>query len=449
MSTPLLESATGEPVRTAWRAAFQTARAVPATSGFVDFRTNGGGPAIEPTTNPREQLDTSGEDLSELDGKDNFTADALEIGNVSVTNKGLQYAIANLIGKYHVTNVGSGSYYRYLAGRDQDTAAGDYMTFLEDSNVVPRRRLRDAMVNALTVSAKPGGNLTANFSFMFGGWDLFGDGTQTAGSGSSIPAISGFYPEQMNALDATDKELLVLIPSVSSKTAKARLGAGSYGSITSTWAYDQYTGLVDDTGLLIGKTANQASIRFPTGATLTDADEFTFPKRRPAWTPSYAADQLIPAINAKCYINGSYTRMEGGFDMKLTRPGVQAVPDLFGSQSATVRDASGIRRGEVSIAREVLDLDLQIALINKATVSFVIDARVDAVIGSSVRQYRYLFAFPEMKLQGRWFKTDAGGQNRQEQFTLRAQKPSSSLSYDGLTFSNGINVLWETNTSSL
>ncbi len=143
MTTPLLQSATGQPVKTVWRFAPQTSRTIPAITGFIDARTNGGGPAMSPSTVKRMLLNPSTEPLQELDGKLVFSTDPIDFGDVSATNKGWLYSMLNWYGKYAIFD--GTTYYTWTLGRDQATSFADYMTLIGDTDIVPRTRWRDGM----------------------------------------------------------------------------------------------------------------------------------------------------------------------------------------------------------------------------------------------------------------------------------------------------------------
>lgn len=449
MSTPLLQGATGQPVKTVWRFAPQTSRTIPAITGFVDARTNGGGPGMSPSTVKRMLLNPSTEPLQELDGKLVFSPDPIDFGDISVTNKGFLYSLLNWYGKYAIAD--NTTYYTWTLGRDQATSFADYVTLIGDNDIIPRTRWKDGLAKTITMTAKAGGNFQGTAAFLVGSMDMFGDPTQTTGTGAALPILAGYYANQMSSLDATDKNVVIKIITGASNLIKSRLGAGSYTGATYAFALDTYSPLTDEADLPIGKWADQVNALFVTGVgTLTDNDVYTIPKRRAAWTPSYATDQPLPSINVKMSLNGVTTRMEGGITIKYDRPGAQAVPDVFGRQSATVRD-TGQREVEITVAREVLDLDLQAALINGSPVAFDVDAKVDTVIGSSVTKfYRQVQSFPACKLSGNpVFQTKPGGTDRGETFVLKARVPDSAHTYDGVSYSNAANMTLYSNQSAL
>ena len=96
MALDFLASATGDPINTKRRVAQQSTLPVPATTGFVDFRSNGGPIAPAPSDVERAVLGVAGAPSKRLPGKTNVEGGPFEIGDIDVSNRGMIQFLANV-----------------------------------------------------------------------------------------------------------------------------------------------------------------------------------------------------------------------------------------------------------------------------------------------------------------------------------------------------------------
>jgi hypothetical protein len=188
MALDYLEGATGDPINLKRRVAQQASRTIPATTGFVDFRSNGGPMNITPSEIERMVITGTGAPAQTLPGKVTVEGGPFEIGDVDPANAGLLNFMGNVLKKYTLTNPG-GLYYRWVFGLDEATAASPFLTLLNDNDVLPRTRITDLLLGGFTLSASPNENLAISFPFVAGEYDFHGIVTMVD-SGTAPAAVT-------------------------------------------------------------------------------------------------------------------------------------------------------------------------------------------------------------------------------------------------------------------
>ncbi len=434
MTIPFLQGATGDPINLRRQMAPQSERGVPAVTGFSEFYSNGGPIVITPETYPPAVISNSGAPLQELVGKLRVGNGPLAIGDVDPANKAALMLFDNIARRHDLTDLllGRKRWAFHLGGA---TASAGFLTLLNDSDVLPRQRFIDMIVRQLEIQASAGDNLAMTAQLAVGPMDMWGEVTQVAGTGSSVPTVSGYYPPAMDQLDATDKDVYIMWVDFSLRTFKAKVGIGAgvslgYGSQVYTFTYDEATRVFDDTNVPIGSFGEQMKIRVPTGATGANGDVFKFPKRRAAFGASaLGARRPISSTFTTVFLNGNERRIEGGWSATLDAPDVDAREDTGGRQSRLTT-----RRGRVNlrirISREIVDLDNQAALMNATTIPVVLHCESATIIsGGSLKPFRFMLIAPACKPNGDTFDVSVGGSGRDEDIELVAGVPDSAYNY--------------------
>lgn len=451
MPQTFFNGATGDPVLTKARIAPQATEGVPADeSAFSDYRCYGLGVPISPQLIQRLALPGSSiSPLSPLKGKIGLGF-SQSLGDVDPANKGLLNVWANLMRKYTYTD--NTSWKRWFMSPGGATSAAAYLSLLGDNDLLPRFRLRDLVASRLRMAAAPDDNYAMEWDGVFSEFDFWGAVTQTVGAGSTKPILKGFYDGQLEA-DSVDKDLFLKIQTAATKKMRGKISAAaSFGAIDDDYvlgAYSRvYNELTDPVDRLVGVIAEQAKTYWPVGATLADNDVFQIAKRRLAWSPTYGSSRAISSVNTIFFLNGTEIRVEGGWNVEVSAPGIQRRDDTSGRQSGRVRKA-GMLDVRVSMTREAADLDLQIALLKQDSVAAVIEAKSDVEIGTSGRPYRALMIFPALRPEGSTFSVEAGGQNRDEELTLVGGLPDSAYVYDGISVSEVMAFVAENDVAAL
>ena len=445
-TTPFLSTATGDPINLKRQIAQQPTLRVPATTGFVDFRSNGGPIAPSPSDVERLLIALGGAPSNRLAGKTAIEGGPFSIGDVDPANKGMLQLLANGFGQYAITD--NTTWFSWRFGLDEATAAANYLTLHNDTDVLPRMRFKDLMVGGFSVSAAPNDNLAIEFPFISGGYDMHGEVTQTAGTGSDLPILEHTWSGNW-ALDAVDKDLYVEVVSGATFTFKCKVGsATTYDGATLTGVEGGWIRLTDESDERLGEYAEQIRMYIPSGATWTDADEFKIAKRRASWTPSLAVERPVAAVNTAFILGGEEIRVEGGWQVEAAWENLELYNDTSGKQGGTP-DRTGEFQVTVTPTRRVVDLDIQKALHEGETLSLVIEAITDSVIGATTENYRFLMVFPSVKPFGAMFGVEAGGESKDEVPTLIAGVPSSTFNYDGESYDSHCTILIQNDISDL
>lgn len=445
MAIPFLQGATGDPINLRRKIAPQAERGVPAVTGFSEFYSNGGPIVITPETYEPQVISNSGAPLQQLIGKLRVGNGPMAIGDVDPANKAMLMLLDNLCRRHDFTDIGLGRkrWNFHLGGA---TASAPFLTLLNDSDVLPRQRFVDILTRSLSVSAGPGDNLSVEAQLAVGPMDMWGDVTKVVGTGTDVPAVIGYYPAAMDQLDATDKDVYIMIVSFAARTFKAKiaLGAGAgtgYGSQTYTWTYDEYTRLFDVDNVPIGSFGEQAKMRIPTGFTGADGDVYKVPKRRVSFGASaLGARRPISSTFTTLVSNGVEKRIEGGWSAEFAPPDVDSRDDTGGRQSRLTA-----RRGKVPlvirISREIIDLDNQAALMNATTVPIVLHCEsATQIAGGSFKPFRFMIIAPACKPNGDTFDVSVGGSGRDEDIEFVAGVPDAAYDYTPFGDASAISV---------
>ncbi len=448
MATPLLSGAQGNPARLQRRIAPQPTLGLPVITSMRDFRSNAGSLAIDKSTVPRATVTSGAAPGVALPGKATLGDNPIFMGDVDPTDRGLLLLFANLFGQYD--NVDQTTYRDWDFALDGATAADKYLTMREDNDVLPRMTAFDMMVFGAQFQAGPGANFAVQFSRGAGGYYFWGDGTQTAGSGSTIPTITRTAPANWD-LDATSADLKVKIITVSGEdiTIDVAQGAAAFGGNNQAYTMgDPPLRLLREDASRYGTVREQVRFFIPAGSTLVVNDEFTFPKRIAArWSPTLAAEQPIAAVNTQFFVDGLETRVEGGWIVSAAYATGEVVPDTSNEQGGTP-DRAGNLVVTLTPTRRITNLDFQKALHERSTVTCVIDAFTESVI-TGVIEHRCSLIFPSLAQSGSMYGAAEGAQNKDEAPVLIAQVPTSAFSWDGRTFDSHFHVWIRNNVTAL
>lgn len=437
-----LNGATGDPSLVKYRVAPQASRGIPADEAdYVDFYGYGGSLAIEAATIARQALPGSSiSPLLPLIGKLALPDASIRIGDADPVNHMLLVALANLFRKYTVTD--NTTWQQWIFSPGAATAAAQWFSLLEDTDVLPRTRFIDCVVRSLTATAAPGENFSVLMSMVRGMFDLHGAVTQTVGTGSTLPKFRRFWKEQFTA-DATDKDLYLKIQSTSSATYRGKVtSAASFGSTDDTYVLGEwmrfFNELADRVDRRVGGIEEQVEWYLPSGATITNSDVFKVEKLRDAWSPSYPTPRPISSVQTQFIVRKDgidrTIRVEGGWNVAIEAPGVTRRENTGGRQSATTRRA-GVLNVVLTPTRELADLDFQRVLIAAENIGVVIDSEIPVEISTSGRPYRLLQMYPNLRGEGSGFGVNEGATNRDEPMRFVAGKPDSSFTYDGVSTS--------------
>lgn len=449
MSFP--NAATGNPVNTKRRVAFQPTNGVPVNDGaaYVDFLTYGGPITLDPSVVDRLALSGSGAPKPPLPGKIPVVGGPFANGDADPANRGLMRFLASLYGKHDFTD--NTTWQLWDFNLDGATSNDQRLCLLNDNDVLWRQRFFDLLITGLQVSASANDNLAVEFPFVCANVDFFGVPTQTAGTGSDLPALKGFstgntaLPE-----DTADYDIFIRVDSISGDdiTISVKIGTGSAYSNSQVVTAGQWNRLQDESGARIGLYASQAQVYWDTGFTLTALDEFQIPASMDAWTPTLATDRPIASVNTAFILDGEEIRVEGGWNVDLSWSTAEVRPDVSGKLGGNVRRA-GELTATITPTRDLADVKLQRKILHADEVSLVIDAFTDVEIPSASRPYRFLQVFPALRPSGQMFGTEPGGENLDESFVLTAGEPATTFNYDGMTFDSHAHVVIENDVATL
>ncbi len=451
MALDFFSPQTGDPINTKRRVAQQAVRGVPAISGFVDFRSNGGPIAITPSEIDRLVIANGAAPGLNLAGKVTLGNGPYEMGDLDPADPGLINFLGNVYGKYTLSHEGSNTYWRWLFGLDRVTSAAPFLTLLNDDDVLPRYRIIDQSLGGYTLEASPNSNLAISFPVVSGDYDFHGIVTLT-GTG---PAILKAKRTWSGNWDTADKDIYVKVMDVTNIAdgtdpridVQVKTGAaGTYGN-TQTIHLGKWNRLYDETNAMYGKRAEQVLVRLEVGEVAVATDVWKIPQRRATWAQSLGAEYPISSINAMMILDGDEIRVEGGWSLEVAYDTNEAVADVYGRQGYTVQ-RSGKLRATLSLNRRLVDLTLQKKIHEAETASAIIDAVTDSNIPGATVPFRFLQVMPLLRATGTMFDTESGGTNRDEALTLHAAVPSAPLSYGGISFGSHINTLVETSVAT-
>jgi hypothetical protein len=444
MALGFLKSATGDPINTKRRVAQQSTLRVPATTGWVDFRSNGGPIAPAPSDVERLVIGQSGAPSKRLPGKTNIEGGPFSIGDVDVSNRGMIQFLANVFKKYTLTD--NTTWYQWRFGLDETTSAASFLSMLNDNDVVPRTRYKDMQIGGFSISAGAGENLAIEFPFLAGGYDFHGDGTQTSGTGSTVPILEHTW--EGNWEPTVDKDIFVEIQA-GTATLKCKIGSAStFDGAAITFVDGGWVRLTDETDARIGEYGEQIRLYMPSTPTLTANDVFEWEAQRASWSQTLGVERPIASVNTAFILGGEEIRVEGGWNIEAAWENFELLGDTSGKQGATPE-----RTGELQISvtptRTITDLDIQKALHEGTELSLVIDCVSDDEIGASGEEYLARLVFPALKPSGAMFGTEPGGESKDETVTLTAGVPDATFNYDGEAYDSHMTVLLQNDVDAL
>ncbi len=458
MTLALLSGATGNPINLQRRVAVQPTRGLPGLeAAFEDFISNGGPFTMEPSEIERQVIALGGMPLGNLTGKMNLGGGPFQIGDVDPNNIGMLHFLANLFGFYKVTDNTTWQKWEFGLAITTPTTAAEFLTVLNDNDVLPRHRIIDMMMGAMRLTTSPNENLSTEFDFIAGEVDMHGLISQETGT-PTLPFVKRLHDGNLAAdtLLTEEGDLWVLFQTVAGSvlTIQTKIGVSAVYSNSQTMNSDDlWYRLQDEAGDRIGlspsQIAEQILIRFDSTGTYVTLDEVKILGRRAAWSQSLTVDRPISSVNTIFILDGVEVRTEGGYDVEIGWETVEGIPDVAGRQTTTTQ-RSGNLVATVTPTRRLIDMTLQEALLKASTISLVIDAESDADIGASGRKYRYLLIMPECRVIGTSYGVEAGGENREESITLRPRAPvTTPFIYDGNSVDGHFNIIIENDIAAL
>lgn len=449
---PYLSGATGDPINLKRRVALQSTLGIPAITGFVDTRTNGGPFTINKAIVDRLAIIAGGAPPVPLPSKALMQGGPFDMGDFDPADPGLLAMFANVYKRLDVTDNTTWHRWKFALDGTSHTEAA-YLTWLNDNDVLPRTRVNDVLLGGFALNAEPGGNFQLEFPFVAGAYDFWGDPALENGTGT-LPIVLR-TSEQNWYLDAVDGDLFIKVVSdvggLITYLAKVTTAA-PYGAITSTYQLGEAPGVIIDStsGLEIGTCRETPRIYWPVGSTLILDDEFSIAKRRAAWTPSLATDHATPAVNTRLYLNDEFIRAEGGYTINAEWGTLEALQDVSFEQGATVR-RKGRFNVTIELTRELADLAMQKVLHEREEAAIVVEVCSDDVIDATPvpdQRFRALFVFPACAISGDMYGVESGGENTEETVTLTAGVPDTTYTFDGIGFDSHANVLIDTDVSA-
>lgn len=456
-----LKGATGDPIGSK-RRIFQQSAGLGLPNVNVTFRdvcSNGGAIRIARETVERLKIATGGVPGKVLPGKMPIGPFTWELGDINPVDYGLIQTLMNLFGVYD--NDDQTTFRRWTFDLDQVTAAADLIGIINDTNVLLRATVYDALCGGITITAATRENFKADAAYVAGGFHWWDDPSQITGTGADLPTILGalYIPNSgagngVNQMwEDTPLDLFVEAQTVAAGvvTLRCKIGAAAAYSNTQTYTLgDPPIELQDESGNRIGPIRDPIRLWWPAGATLVSLDEFQVAPQRADFTPTIATDRAIAMVNTVFYKDGVRIRTENGWNLEVAWENLEIIHDPSGSQGGTPF-RSGELKATLSIDRYLLDLDLQKALHDGETIACVIEGETDALISGAGRPYKIFIILPALEPQGELYGVEAGGENRNEQITLIARAPDSALEWpagSGLMYGSHVAFVLENDVAA-
>lgn len=417
-------------------------------ASWQQFHANGGPFAITQEEIDDLVLSTSGKPQDALPGKRRIEASPFPLGTVDPSNPGQLMLLANLFGAYGVTD--NTTYQVWRFDQDQSTAVVPRLTYQENGQIITPFRYSGLKALGYTAAASPSSPYELTVTVDAERYDMFGDVTQTVGSGSTLPVLIGTFAGNLVA-EATDNDIYIEVQvdnGGGSYDFRVKVGAGAAYSNVQTHTVGSWLRLLDESGVRIGDFRDQVRAFLPSGATLTATDVFKIPRRHVGWSESLGTRTPISSVNTIFVVDGTEIRVEGGWGVEVAWSDVQAEDDTSGAQGRTIIRA-GELRPTINLTRKVRDLLFQKGIHEGSEVAVVIDALTDATISSSGRPYRFLQVFPRCLVTGSMHRVEAGGGNRDEAPVLQVKNPAAGYNYGGYSFTAPSNVLIENGVADI
>lgn len=368
------------------------------------------------------------------------------VTNVVIAAPGLRQTLADDV----ALTVATYNVWRF--GLSEATAVVPWLTMQWNDQVVTPRNLAGLIFHGFNTAAAPDSAYTLACPFGYHAFSEWGDSSQVAGAGSTLPRLIGTMDQNMDA-EATDSDLYVMVVSAAAKTIKAKLGLGagvSVGYATATQAVVPGTPLRlrDQYGARIGHPEDQVKFYVPASPTWTDGDVFKILRRRAPWSESLPTRRPISSVNIGLYVDGEEITIPGGVQTTNGWDAVYSQLDTPGSQGAIVQN-DGSFVSTITPTRRITDLLFQKGIRTGAMVGVVIDAISKVLIGNTLRNYRVIIAYPRCLVTGPLHQTGAGGTDKNESPILIAKDPLTDLTFDGYTFSDPCTVLIESDVANI
>jgi len=458
MPLPFLESATGDPINLKRRIARQATRGLPATASFSDFRTYGGPMVMAPGLIDPMSIQSGGAPLRKLPGKvDLASGGPLAMGDVDPADPGLILFLANLFENYTVTSKDTAEWYRWEFALDATTAADEFLTIYNDTDVIPRTTFYDIMLGGFTAAASPGGNFSMDFPYVAGGYHFFGDWVGDTWAANNDPVFRKTWSGNWEETGDFDIYIQEQSNDANSITIKVKIGAAAtYDGANITVNFGEWTRITDENDARIGKKAEQIEIFLPVGTTgIVASDTGHVVNRRPSWTPTLATQRKISSINTTFVVDGVESRAEGGWSIEAAWANLESVLDVAGRQTATVQ-RTGDLSASISPTRRLVDLDFQKKLHEADTIQVFFDGETDEIIPgtANLRPYRMIIGAPACLLSGSMYGVEPGGENKEEALSLMAGLPDAAVNYadgygENISFGSHLKVVVDTDIAAI
>lgn len=405
-------------------------------------------------------LGTSGMPQDGLAGKRNIEGGPLRIGTVDPANPIMISALAGVFGAYEQDDNTTWEQWRFFLDAAAGTGGGGDVVkafqMQENGQVFTPIRATGLKFTGFEWSADADGPFQIEFPYEVDRYDLFGDITQSAGSGSTKPVVIGSFSGNL-AAQATDQDIHIKFTTATSPyTIQAKVGTAAAYSNNQTLTEGEWLYLQNESGVRIGDFRDQARIYIASGATITLNDEFTIPRRHVGWSDSLGTRRPISSVNVRAYIDTDPFGTPNLFEIPATGLSGSAIWDdvqvnqhIPTSQGKDI-SIGGSLIGEVNLTRRIRDLLFQKGIVNGDEVGFVLDAQSDTQIGSTGKYFRFLDIRPRCNVSGSTFQTPAGGGGaRDESPVLMAKEPPSAYTYDGETYAKHISILLQNSVADI
>lgn len=440
MTQQFFGTATGDPLRLQRMLGFQSGVGIPQDdlTKMQPFKGFGGPIAMSPSYIDAQRLNSSGEAEPQMTSKLDYGTQRIHFGDFDPAEPAQLKFLLALMGGYDAAVTGSSTRYRF--SRKQavvGTAFNNKLTYINDTDKGIPLRFTDVMAKGFSMQVGPRQNCSLVAEVRAGKVDTWGDAV-VAGTGVVAPILRHYSTDNF-AADSLDYDLYVKIITETATEVTFQVKKGAAGSLSATqtatkgvWT-DIYLGSPAVTPY--GNWGQQIQVLFVVSidGTYVVDDVWQFPKRRVLTIDDadYATSRAIAEVNARFYLDGQEFGVDNGVTINVDRANVITRYSGGGEQPIGT-DAAGITLVTVAVNRRLVDMDLQVALMNRASRSLVVDLRSNTAIQSGI-YYRGAFVLPQLKATGQFHDAEDGAQNKDEQMIFRAEYPDADFSYAGET----------------
>ena len=392
---------------------------------WTDFRSNLGPFDIEPQEITPLAVEPAGVPPQSLDGKLSLGLGPIELGDLDPSNPMLRRGLANVFGKYDLTDNTTWALWDFnLSGA---TTAAQWLAFREANNVLPPMRWLGGQFGGFNVSAAPNQNLQITLTGGAEEFDFHGVPVQTVGSGTTIPLFKRTWGGN---LSTADKRIYARADTDNTATWVFSFKVGSAASYSDTTIITEgeWCAIYDESGDPIGNPNEQVLMYIPVGWNGVVGNEFIVPQNRTLWTHSLTTGRPISSTGITFFMDGYRKKIEGGIEINAAWENFETFEDTGGRQGATV-EKSGPLIVTINPTRRITDLTIQNAIFTGTPMTIVADCVSNTEIGTTGKFYRALMIATAAKPYGKMFAADPGGRNREEVPVFKCGAPAAPFTY--------------------